>query len=281
MRFTDTFLMSKRSFFLIFSLPFFLLSSCQETFPQSETPLPLESVEFSDSPTPLPVYPDEWDVSDVDLSDIDEGRKLIALTFDDAPSNRMESILSVFAEFNDDNPDCKASATVFYNGIRFDEQTPHLLASALALGFELGNHGYSHSDLTTLSQEEIQKEIEETDKLLSLADKKETHLFRAPFGKTDERVKSLVPAPLINWTIDTLDWTGISEEAITETVLTGCFSGAIILMHDGYPQTINALKRLLPALKEKGYQVVSVSKLIKAHRCVFYRGKEYVRARKR
>jgi peptidoglycan/xylan/chitin deacetylase (PgdA/CDA1 family) len=228
----------------------------------------------------LPLEPNEWDVSDVNISDVDESRKLIALTFDDAPSNRMESILSVFAEFNECNPDCKASATIFYNGIRFDEQTPHLLASALALGFELGNHGYSHSDLTKLPTEELLKEIEATDKLLALADKKPTHLFRAPFGKTDERIKLLVPAPLINWTIDTLDWTGVSDDTILESVLTGCFSGAIVLMHDGYPQTVNALKRLLPALKEKGYQAVSVSKLIKAHRCVFYRGKEYVRARK-
>lgn len=222
----------------------------------------------------------EWDVSDIDISEIDPNRKLISFTFDDSPSRTLENIYAVFAAFNEENPDCKASATVFFNGNLFDSQTPHLLYTAGLLGFELGNHTHSHYDLTTLSNAEISAEIDKADELLKRGDGKERHLLRAPFGKINDSVKACAKTPLIDWTIDTLDWTGVSEDAIYNSVFEQKFSGAIVLMHDGYDNTVSALKRLLPDLKEAGYQVVSVSKMSKAHGCNFQTGKVYIRARK-
>ncbi len=234
-----------------------------------------------EEPFPAPDTEEEiWNTDDMDISDVNSNRKLISFTFDDCPSRTMENIFTVFAAYNEKNPDCRASATFFFNGVRFDEQTPHLLHTALALGMELGNHTYSHADLTKLSDEEIEREINRTDTLLEKADGKKRHLLRAPFGRVDERVKSLVPTPLMDWTIDTQDWTGVSEEFIFQEVFQRRFSGAIVLMHDGYEHTVDALKRLLPALKEDGYQVVSLSKMSKAHNCAFRRGGVYIRARK-
>jgi peptidoglycan/xylan/chitin deacetylase (PgdA/CDA1 family) len=222
----------------------------------------------------------EWDVDDIDISEIDLSRKLISFTFDDSPSRTLENIYAVFAAFNEENPECKASATVFFNGKLFDSQTPHLLYTAGLLGFELGNHTHSHYDLTTLSDKEITEEIDKTDELLKRVDGRERHLLRAPFGKINENVISCAKTPLIDWTIDTLDWTGVSEEEIYNTVFEQKFSGAIVLMHDGYGNTVSALKRFLPDLKAAGYQVVSVSKMVKAHGCHFQTGKVYIRARK-
>ena len=221
-----------------------------------------------------------WNVDAIDISDVDPSRKLIAFTFDDAPARTMENILAVFASFNEKNEDCRASATVFFNGALFNAETPHLLYTACALGFELGNHTYSHLDLTSLSKETLTEEIDKTDALLEKIDGQKRHLLRAPFGKTNELVKECAKTPLIDWTIDTLDWTKISEEEIYNTVFNHRFSGAIVLMHDGYEHTVSALKRLLPDLKKDGYQVVSVSKMIKAHGCKFRRGGVYIRARK-
>jgi peptidoglycan/xylan/chitin deacetylase (PgdA/CDA1 family) len=221
-----------------------------------------------------------WKVDEIDISDVDEKRKLIAFTFDDAPSRTLENILTVFAEFNESNPDCKASATIFFNGKLFDEQTPHLLYAACALGFELGNHTHSHYDLTSLNKQALIEEIDKTDRLLETADGKPRHLLRAPFGKINELTKEVAFTPIIDWTIDTLDWTGISDKEIYDSVFNNRFSGAIVLMHDGYEHTVSALKRLLPDLKANGYQVVSVSKMIKAHGCTFEKGKVYIRARK-
>ena len=221
-----------------------------------------------------------WDVKNVDISEIDLQRKLIAFSFDDAPARTLESILAVFAVYNDKNEDCKASATVFFNGARFTRETTHLLYSALALGFELGNHTHSHYDLTTLSPSSLAEEMEKTDALLERADGRKHHLLRAPFGKVNEQVKVYAKAPIIDWTIDTLDWTNASAEEIYDSVFNNRFSGAIVLMHDGYEGTVSALKRLLPDLKADGYQVVSVSKMIKAHHCKFRNGGVYIRARK-
>ena len=82
----------------------------------------------------------KWDVQDMDISEVDPSRKLIAFTFDDAPSRTLENIFAVFTSFNEEHPDCRASATIFFNGRLFDAQTPHLLYTASLLGFELGNH---------------------------------------------------------------------------------------------------------------------------------------------
>lgn len=250
-----------------------------------------EQMENNSQAIPAPVLPQKnetaptpstiWDVSETDVSKIDLSRKFIAFTFDDAPSRTMENIFAVYASYNDHNPDCIASATVFFNGSLIDSQSEHHLHAACALGFELGNHTHTHADLTTLTTEEITAEIQRTDKLLEKADGKTYHLLRAPFGRTDERVKTCAFTPLIDWTIDTLDWTGVSADEIFESVFSQRFSGAIVLMHDGYESTVDALKKLLPALKEDGYQVVNVSQLSKLQNCPLKRGNVYIRARKR
>ncbi len=264
----------------------FLLFSCQKA--ETAPPLPPTKEENSSSPIiieriPTPDIfknPDVWDTEDIDISHIQTNRKLIAFTFDDAPSAHSESLVAIFASFNERNPDCKASATVFYNGKRIDSNNKHLLHTAYTLGFELGNHSYSHFNLTTLSSEQLTLEVERTDKLLQEIDGKPLHLFRAPYGKTNELVKQTIQTPLIDWTIDTLDWTKKSAEEIYQSVFSNLFDGAIVLMHDGYENTLSAVKNLLPDLKAAGYQVVSVSVLAKMHNCAMKKGNVYIRLRK-
>lgn len=281
----------------LFALIFLLFAAlgCQKippsTIPSPQQPIsatensiynPTEKTDgtpsISSNATEVP--PDIWDLSDTDISHIDTTKKLIAFTFDDAPSRTLENILAVYASFNEANPDCRASGTVFCNSNLFDLQTSHLLHACLALGIELGNHTHSHYDLTTLDEKTLQDEIDRTDKALCDIDGKARHLLRAPFGKINDFVKALSPVPMIDWTIDTLDWSGVSEDSIYRTVFENRFSGAIVLMHDGYKHTVDALKRLLPDLKADGYQVVSVSQLAKAHGCTLRKGNTYIRARK-
>lgn len=223
---------------------------------------------------------DVWDTSDVDISHIQKGRKLIAFTFDDAPSKCTESIFTVFASFNENHQNHQANATLFVNGLRVSPTSQPLLHTATILGFELGNHTQRHVDLTKLSEEALLQELNQTDEILSRIDGKERHLLRAPYGAINEFVRAHAFTPIIDWTIDTLDWTGVSPEKIYQTAFNNRFSGAIVLMHDGYENTVEALKLLLPALMEDGYQVVSVSQLAKAHNCVLKKGNVYIRARK-
>lgn len=301
--FTDTVFMQKKSLPNVFLSTLFLfssLSACQKSA-NSTASLPDFSSSSPHVPTPLPIFPDKedtplshcpldestempssnlWDVSAVDISKIDCNRKLIAFTFDDTPARRLENILAIYADYNEENPDCIASATLFINGCLFDNHTPVLLSTALALGFELGNHTYSHADLTELTDTETATEIQRVDKLLSKIDGKTHHLLRPPYGKITPTQKSASHTPIINWAIDTLDWTGIDAEEIYQNVMENKFSGAIVLMHDKHENTLLALKRLLPALKAEGYQVVSVSQMSKAHACALHNGGEYIRIRK-
>lgn len=271
----------------LFKAPTFILSAlllicvgCKKT---DTLPLEKERIHIMipkyEEPISVPTS-DIWDTSKVDISEIDSTRKLIAFTFDDAPSKYLENILMVFASYNEKHPNSKAYATVFCNGNRINNAYLPLLKGALALGFELGNHTYSHLDLFSANEETIHNEIQKTDALLHTLDGKDTHLFRAPFGNVNETVKNVVTVPIIDWTIDTLDWTGKSEQEIYDAVWNNKFSGAIVLFHDGYPATIGALKRLLPDLHEAGYQVVNVSQLAKVHQRKLQAKKRYIRIRK-
>ncbi len=292
MPFTNTFFMKYPSLLSILCATCLLCLGChRQPSPSTSSLTTLQrQTEERDLPRPLPL-PDPpilptpvenpfWNTESVDISQIASNRKLISFTFDDAPSRTLENILATFAAYNEQNPDCMATATVFYNGGLFDNHTPALLATSLAMGFELGNHTQSHLDLTTLDKLRLLTEIDKTDEALEKIDGKPRHLLRAPFGKTDDLVKEVAPAPLIDWTIDTLDWTGVSADTICRSVFDNLFSGAIVLMHDGYPHTVDALKILLPRLKEEGYQVVTVSQMAKAHGCTLQKGKVYIRARK-
>ena len=257
----------------------FPLSACKKELAPFSSENGFTPIEDSVA-TEQEIIPDVWDLSDTDVSEIDPSRNLIAFTFDDAPSSELENILAVFAEFNENNPDCKAFASVFCNGYLCDESSLVTLHAAYALGFEMGNHTYSHFDLTSLSESKLKMEIDETDKLLQRIYGKKRHLLRAPFGKINDFVKQTAYTPLIDWTIDTLDWTGKSEKEIFDEVFNHKKDGHIVLMHDTKGYTTSALKLLLPSLKEANYQVVSVSQLAKAHGCVLKRGNVYIRARK-
>ena len=246
-----------------------------EEIPQTPVELPNDTTE-----EPLEQTSPYWDVTTVDVSYISQERKLLSFTFDDAPSRQLENLLAVFAGFNEQNPDCKATATVFCNGYLFDETSAHTLSMSLALGWELGNHSYSHPDLTTLGLETLREEIEKTDEILYKLDGKKTHLFRPPYGRYDDALRKACPTPIVNWTIDTLDWSGTSVDDIVEQVLTQKADGSIVLMHDNCPNTVEALKILLPKLKDEGYQVVSLSALAKMHQCALKQGSVYIRARK-
>ncbi|MBE7068014.1 MAG: hypothetical protein E7381_01795 [Clostridiales bacterium] len=253
------------------------LSACQQTHAYSSETSEL-SQELIVEPT-QPSDPTLWDVSSTDISQLAPDKKYVAFSFDDAPGKTLENILAVFADFNENNPDCVATATLFCNGRLINATSSHVLSMATLLGWELGNHTYSHCDLALLPDERLPEEITTVDEQLCAVDGKEKHLFRAPYGRITQEAKDFVGVPVLNWTIDTLDWTGIPAEEIYNEVMSKVYQGAIVLFHDGYAQTVRALKRLLPDLKKSGYQIVGISQMAKAHGCQLKNGTEYIRCR--
>lgn len=207
-----------------------------------------------------------WNVDDVDISHIGKNNRLIAFTFDDGPTDKTDELLDVFENFNASNPDFTAHATLFTIGNKISGGNSATLQRAVSMKFELGNHTFSHSDLTKLSDEKVIEELKKTDDALKIFDGKAFHLVRPAGGHADDRVLSLYETTFINWTnaLDSSDWhDSTTENDIYNKITSNLLDGGIVLLHQGYDQSVKAVKRLLPDLKARGFQVVSVSELIK------------------
>ncbi len=224
----------------------------------------------STTPPEQPSAPEEpaelWDVSATNVSHIGNNRRLIAFTFDDGPTEKTDDLLDVFKKFNEENPDYIAHATLFTIGSKITDENSGTLERAVSMGFELGNHTYTHANLTALSDDKVIEELKLTDEKLKVFDGKAVHLVRPAGGHADSRVLSLYKTTFINWTgaLGTNDFdNAVTENDVYNTVFSNLTDGGIVLMHQGYDKTVGAVKRLLPDLKAVGYQVVSVSELIK------------------
>lgn len=187
----------------------------------------------------------------------DKKRKTIALTFDDGPSSFTDRLLDCLEENN-------AKATFFMVGQEI-ANFPEAVKRMEALGCELGNHTYSHLDLTTLSQEDISQQIGRTDQaLLELVGHGAT-VLRPPYGSINDDVVAEVGTPMIIWSVDTLDWETLDVDQTVEAVMSNAEDGAIILMHDIYDTTVDAAEIIIPKLIEEGYDLVTVHELAEAH----------------
>ncbi|MDE7327083.1 MAG: polysaccharide deacetylase family protein, partial [Lachnospiraceae bacterium] len=180
----------------------------------------------------------------------------IALTFDDGPFTSVTNrIVDVLLEYD-------ASATFFVVGSRL-EMYSDTLKRVYGSGFEVASHTWSHKNLNKLTEEEIIKEIGDTVDGLNKYITVENVLLRPPYGNADETVRNLAGTPLINWSLDSQDWRSRDAKKIIAHVLDTVQDGDIILMHDLYESTAEAVEYLVPELIKRGYRLVSVSELFR------------------
>lgn len=181
--------------------------------------------------------------------------KYVALTFDDGPSSFTNRLLDCLEATN-------SKATFFMVGKEIDS-FPDEVKRMESLGCELGNHTYSHVDLTTLAPEDMSAEIAGVDEdLVNLVGHGAT-VLRPPYGNINDSVRSTVGTPMILWSIDTLDWETQDASQITEAVMSQVQDGSIILMHDIFSTSVDAAEIFIPKLIEEGYQLVTIHELAK------------------
>lgn len=186
---------------------------------------------------------------------IDPSKPMVALTFDDGPCNNTNRILDILYANG-------AVATFFEVGQNV-ERYPEIVQRSVALGNEEGSHSYSHPNLQTLSYSSVQNQVLWTNSAFISAIGYAPTLFRPPYGSRNSSVDSAVGMPMIMWSVDTRDWESRNASSVYNITMNNTRDGSVVLMHSLYTTTADALERILPALKAKGYQFVTVSELAK------------------
>ena len=153
--------------------------------------------------------------------------------------------------------------TYFYWGEKIDDDNINEIRRAYSLGCELGNHSFTHPYLTNMNADQIKNEIKKTNDLLSPIYGNEVTLVRPPYGSTNNTVANNVGAPMINWSLDSADWNNGNLNTVLNNLRRGIKDGSIVLCHQTYDFTAQAMETLIPELIEQGYLVVSVSELMK------------------
>ncbi|MBP3940750.1 MAG: polysaccharide deacetylase family protein [Christensenellaceae bacterium] len=204
---------------------------------------------------------------------IDPTKPVIAFTFDDGPNgSTTKRIVDALKEHG-------ARATFFIVGDRIgSEKQIDAMQYAVEAGCEIANHTWSHAKLTKLDREGIKEEIEKVNDALEDAIGIRTSLLRPPGGSTNEETLKAIKYPVIKWDVDTRDWESRDADAVVEQIKANVQDGSIILMHDLYKSTAEAVEKILPWLIEQGYQVVTVSELMQIKGVEMERGVVYYSA---
>lgn len=236
---------------------------------------PSES-ETTEDPTEPTTVEGQW-YNTADISWIDTSKPMVALSFDDGPVGTLSSDTSI--RIQDALADNGFHATFFYWGNFINSGNQAEITRAQSLGMEIANHTMSHPSLSGMSAAEIQNEIQSCASVLQGLTGQENFLIRPPYLAVDATVQANAGAPLITCSVDSADWNGATTQEIIDKMVAGMNDGsldnAIVLMHETYTTTAEALEYLAPYMKEQGWQIVTVSELFKANGKEMYDGQVY------
>jgi peptidoglycan-N-acetylglucosamine deacetylase len=189
--------------------------------------------------------------------------KVVALTFDDGPGVNTDEILTILREED-------VKATFYLTGKEIEQHMDDAKKIA-GEGHEIGNHSYSHSRMVLKSPTFIKEEIEKTDDLIRQTGYEGEIHFRPPYGKKLFFLPyylSKQERKTVLWNIEPESFPEIEGDAekITEYVAENIEPGSIILLHVMYEsreESLKSVKKIIASLKEQGYDMTTVSELLK------------------
>lgn len=187
----------------------------------------------------------------------DEVKPVVALTFDDGPNASSTPILL------DGLKERKVRATFFLIGENVEkDENEKIVKRMYEEGHLIGNHTYTHCNLSKLETGEAKKELEQTDTVIEKITGKQPVFVRAPYGELPVDSEQDLNRIYIGWTVDPLDWMTEDTGAVVKTVVEEINPGDVILLHDCYPSSVQAAIRIVDLLRGKGYEFVTVDHLI-------------------
>ncbi|MGB1130646.1 MAG: polysaccharide deacetylase family protein [Haloferula sp.] len=251
-----------------FSLLSMSLGSCSNKDPEAAAPVkssPNSSYQTPKTKGPTPRNPDmrlsanfPKDVG-VTFSRVSVSEPYVAMTFDDGPHPRnTPRLLDILRDRN-------IKATFYVIGRNVDLY-PALTRRIVAEGHEIGNHTYTHGNLTKMSDAKVREEMIKGRNSIVKAAGVQPRTMRPPYGALLQRQRSMIHAefgyPTIMWSVDPRDWQRPGPSVVTSRILSGTTPGAIILAHDLHAPTVDAMPATLDGLLRKGYKFVTVSQLL-------------------
>lgn len=193
-------------------------------------------------------------ISYVNASVLEEDKK-VALTFDDGPSH------SCTGRLLDGLKERGVKATFFLIGENA-KANPKLVKRIYDEGHLIGNHTYTHVEITKVSDEEAIRELEMTDQVISSITGEHVQYMRPPFGAWQKDLEIKLEVLPVLWTVDPLDWTTENVDEIVNKVVTETEENDIILLHDCYDSSVDAALRIVDILTEEGFEFVTVDELM-------------------
>ena len=202
---------------------------------------------------------------------VSTGPKLIALTFDDGPRRSTTTALL-------DGLDQRGvQATFFLIGAQVANNEDILLRMDQE-GHQIGIHTFDHVKLTGLSKADFAAQVDRTRQLLKATLGHNDFLLRPPYGMTDAGVKQNAGCPIILWSIDPEDWKDRNTQRVVQHVVSNAKDGSIILMHDIFPESVDAALQIVDQLHQQGYLFVTVDELYRQRHLPLEAGKSYTSA---
>lgn len=181
--------------------------------------------------------------------------KSIALTFDDGPKRETTSkLLDILSQKG-----IKASFFILGQNIDGNED---LLTRMKDEGHIIGSHSMYHHNLSQMNEKTLTQDFGEMDQKANKIFKEPFKYIRPPYGAANPLVAKIANRPLIEWSVDSKDWSTKNTQMIINQVTQTTQSGSIILMHDIYPETINAVPTIIDNLIQQGYNFVTVDALL-------------------
>lgn len=189
---------------------------------------------------------------------VDTNEKIVALTFYAAwGADKTQGILDILDKHGVDG-------TFFLVGFWIDK-FPDMVKKIAESGCDIGNHSNNHLNMSTLSKEKIAEELDYVTEGVKQLTGIETKFFRPPFGDYNNTLLEVVEEKNmigVQWTVDSLDWKGLSATEILSRVNKGVKNGSIILFHNNSDNILEALPLVIANLKNQGYKMVKISDLI-------------------
>lgn len=181
--------------------------------------------------------------------------KKIALTFDDGPHPVYTPKLL------DGLKERGIKASFFITGENA-EQYPKLVERMCREGHLIGNHTYSHIQLTKRNREQFKEELIKTNEILSGITGEEIVFVRPPYGSWDKKFEEELNMFPVLWSIDPLDWCTKDADNVARRVVAGAKENAVILMHDEYASSVQAALSAADTLRREGYEFVTVEEIL-------------------